>query len=262
MQYVILFKVHMIIAFTNQKGGVGKTTTTLSLASILSKLGKKILVIDLDPQSNLTSGLGFDRSKEYLSTYDLLIHDYEVTNLFVATDINENLHLIPAKIDLAGAEVELVSKLSREKILKDKLDKVKSNYDNILIDCPPSLGLLTLNALTAADGVIIPVQSEYYALEGISQLVNTINIVKKSLNKDLEIMGVVLTMFDTRTKLSAEVENEVREFFKEKVFNTVIPRNIRLSESPSFGKPIDLYDPNSQGAKSYLSLAQEFIDKI
>jgi chromosome partitioning protein len=252
----------MIIAFTNQKGGVGKTTTTLSLASILSKLGKKILVIDLDPQSNLTSGLGFDRSKEYLSTYDLLIHDYEVTNLFVATDINENLHLIPAKIDLAGAEVELVSKLSREKILKDKLDKVKSNYDNILIDCPPSLGLLTLNALTAADGVIIPVQSEYYALEGISQLVNTINIVKKSLNKDLEIMGVVLTMFDTRTKLSAEVENEVREFFKEKVFNTVIPRNIRLSESPSFGKPIDLYDPNSQGAKSYLSLAQEFIDKI
>jgi chromosome partitioning protein len=252
----------MIIAFTNQKGGVGKTTTTLSLASILSKLGKKILVIDLDPQSNLTSGLGFDRSKKYLSTYDLLIHDYEVTNLFVATDINENLHLIPAKIDLAGAEVELVSKLSREKILKDKLDKVKSNYDYILIDCPPSLGLLTLNALTAADGVIIPVQSEYYALEGISQLVNTINIVKKSLNKDLEIMGVVLTMFDTRTKLSAEVENEVREFFKEKVFNTVIPRNIRLSESPSFGKPIDLYDPNSQGAKSYLSLAQEFIDKI
>ncbi len=259
---MLFFLNTMVISFTNQKGGVGKTTTALNLASILSKNGKKILVIDLDPQSNLTSGLGFNRSTDYLSTYDVLIHDYEISNVFVKTDINDNLFLIPSKIDLAGAEIELVSKLSREKILKDRIDKIKSEYDYVFIDCPPSLGLLTLNALSASDGVVIPFQCEYFALEGISQLTNTINIVKKSLNTSLKIFGVVMTMYDTRTKLSGEVENEVRDFFKDIVFGTVIPRNVRLSESPSFGKPIDVYDPSSPGAKAYEKLALEFIDKV
>lgn len=252
----------MIISFINQKGGVGKTTTTLSLSSILSKNGKKVLVVDMDPQSNLTSGLGFDRSKDYPSTYEVLIHDHEVANAYVPSEINENLFILPAKIDLAGAEIELVSKFSREKILKERLEKVKDQYDYILIDCPPSLGLLTLNSLVASDGVVIPVQCEYYALEGISQLMNTINLVKKSLNPSLDVAGVVMTMYDGRTKLSGEVENEVREFFKHKVFDTVIPRNVRLSESPSFGKPIDQYDPSSIGAKAYEELAAEFIRKL
>ena len=252
----------MIISFINQKGGVGKTTTTLSLSSILSKNGKKVLVVDMDPQSNLTSGLGFDRTVDYLSTYEVLIHDHEVANVFVPSSINENLFILPSKIDLAGAEIELVSKFSREKILKERLEKVKNDYDYILIDCPPSLGLLTLNSLVASDGVVIPVQCEYYALEGISQLMNTINLVKKSLNPSLEVAGVVMTMYDGRTKLSGEVEAEVRKFFTNKVFDTVIPRNVRLSESPSFGQPIDLYDPSSIGAKAYEELAAEFVKKL
>lgn len=252
----------MVISFANQKGGVGKTTTTINIASILSKLGKKILVIDLDPQSNLTSGLGFDKSQDYLSSYEILIHDLDVSNVFVPTDINDNLFLVPSRIDLAGAEIELVSKLSREKILKEKLDKVKNEYDFVLIDCPPSLGLLTLNALVSSDGVIIPVQCEYFALEGISQLMNTFSLVKKSLNPDLDVLGVVMTMFDSRTRLSSEVVAEVKNFFEEKLFNTIIPRNVRVSESPSFGKPIDVYDPSSPGAKAYEKLAYEFLDRI
>lgn len=252
----------MIISFANQKGGVGKTTTALNLASILSKNGKKILVIDLDPQSNLTSGLGFDKSVDYLSSYDVLIQDHEIAKVFVPSTINENLFLVPSKIDLAGAEIELVSKLSREKILKERLDKVREEYDHILIDCPPSLGLLTLNALVASDGVVVPVQCEYFALEGISQLMNTFGLVKKSLNPNLEILGVVMTMFDSRTKLSSEVVGEVQSYFDKKLFETIIPRNVRLSESPSFGKPIDVYDPASPGARAYERLAEEFLKRI
>lgn len=251
----------MIVAFANQKGGVGKTTTTASIASILAKKGKKVLAIDLDPQSNLTSGFGFDESQKYVSIYEVLVQNIDVPNVFVVSDINENLHLIPSKIDLAGAEIELVSRFSREKILKEKLDVVKASYDYILIDCPPSLGLLTLNALVASNCVVIPVQCEYYALEGISQLVKTIDIVKKSLNSELDILGVVMTMFDARTRLSSEVVAEVKNYFGEKLFETIIPRNVRISESPSFGKPIDLYDPDSIGAKAYEKLAYEFLER-
>ncbi len=251
----------MIVAFANQKGGVGKTTTTASIASILAKKGKKVLAIDLDPQSNLTSGFGFDKSQKYVSIYEVLVQNIDVPNVFVVSDINENLHLIPSKIDLAGAEIELVSRFSREKILKEKLDVVKASYDYILIDCPPSLGLLTLNALVASNCVVIPVQCEYYALEGISQLVKTIDIVKKSLNSELDILGVVMTMFDARTRLSSEVVAEVKNYFGEKLFETIIPRNVRISESPSFGKPIDLYDPDSIGAKAYEKLAYEFLER-
>ncbi len=252
----------MIISFANQKGGVGKTTTTLSLASVLASKGKKILVIDLDPQSNLTSGLGFQRTKEYKSIYDVLIQDEDITQVFVPSDISDNLFLVPSKIDLAASEIELVSKLSREGILKEKLSKIKNDFDYILIDCPPSLGLLTVNAMVASDGVIIPVQCEYFALEGISQLMNTVQLIKKSLNPHLEVAGVVMTMFDARTKLSIEVVREVQKFFKTKLFDTIIPRNVRISESPSFGKPIDKYDPASVGAKSYVKLGEEFLARF
>jgi chromosome partitioning protein len=252
----------MIISFANQKGGVGKTTTTLSLASVLASKGKKILVVDLDPQSNLTSGIGFERSRDYKSIYDVLIQDEDISRVFIPSDVSDNLFLVPSKIDLAASEIELVSKMSRERILKEKLDKVKDDFDYILIDCPPSLGLLTVNAMVASDGVIIPVQCEYFALEGISQLANTISLVKKSLNSKLNIAGVVMTMFDARTKLSVEVVKEVQGFFREKLFNTIIPRNVRISESPSFGKPIDKYDPSSVGAKSYVKLADEFLERF
>jgi chromosome partitioning protein len=251
----------MILSFANQKGGVGKTTTTLAVASILADRGRKVLVIDLDPQSNLTSGVGFERSADYRSTYDVLIHDTEVSEVFVQTNI-ENLYLVPSKIDLAATEIELVSKMSRERVLKNKLDKVKDDYDYILIDCPPSLGLLTINSLVASDGVLIPVQCEYFALEGISQLTNTVNLVRKSLNSKLEVAGVVMTMFDARTKLSVEVVKEVQSYFKSKLFDTIIPRNVRISESPSFGQPIDKYDPSSVGAKAYSRLVDEFINRF
>lgn len=252
----------MIISFANQKGGVGKTTTTLSLASLLAAKGKKILVIDLDPQSNLTSGLGFEKTLSYKSIYDVLIQDEDISQVFVSSDIHDNLFLIPSKIDLAASEIELVSKMSRENILKEKLAKVKNDFDYILIDCPPSLGLLTVNAMVASDGVIIPVQCEYFALEGISQLMGSIQLIKKSLNPQLEVAGVVMTMFDARTKLSVEVVREVQSYFKHKLFETIIPRNVRISESPSFGKPIDLYDPGSIGAKAYNKLAEEFLARF
>jgi chromosome partitioning protein len=252
----------MIISFANQKGGVGKTTTTLSLASLLAAKGKKILVIDLDPQSNLTSGLGFEKTREYKSIYDVLIQDEDISQVYIPSDVSDNLFLIPSKIDLAASEIELVSKMSRENILKQKLAKVKDEFDYILIDCPPSLGLLTVNAMVASDGVLIPVQCEYYALEGISQLMSTIQLIKKSLNPKLEVAGVVMTMFDARTKLSVEVVREVQGFFKNKLFDTIIPRNVRISESPSFGKPIDQYDPASIGAKAYSKLADEFIERF
>jgi len=254
----------MIFAFSNQKGGVGKTTTVLNLGACLAEMGHKILLIDLDPQANLTSGLGLKKDsfnlKGSLSIYNILLENKNFSNVFKATKI-KNLFLIPSSIDLAGAEIELVNKLSRESILKNAISSEISNYDFIFIDCPPSLGILTINALIACDRVIVPIQCEYFALEGLSQLGKTIDLVK-SINTGLQIGGVILTMFDARTKLSKSVEKEVKGFFKEKVFETVIPRNVKLSESPSFGKPISLYDKNAQGYISYKSLADEFAKRF
>lgn len=246
-----------IISVANQKGGVGKTTTTVNLGTILAKKGKKVLLIDADPQGNATSGLGVDKECE-LSTYDILANDAEMEEV-VQDTIIKNLKLCPANMNLAGAEVELVSMMSREQRLKEKLEKVKDNYDYILIDCPPSLGLITLNAFTASDSVLIPVQCEYFALEGLGQLLNTINLVKKHLNKEIKIEGALLTMYDIRTNLSNQVVKEVKKYFENKVYKTVIPRNVRLSEAPSYGMPITEYDPKSKGAKSYMKFAKEFL---
>ena len=248
-----------IIAIANQKGGVGKTTTSINLSTILAKKGKKVLLIDTDPQGNATSGLGVDKNVNF-SVYDVLINDVEIENTLQQTQI-KNLDLCPSNMNLAGAEVELVSMMSREQRLKEKLDKQKDKYDYVIIDCPPSLGLVTLNAFTASDSVLIPVQCEYYALEGLGQLMNTINLVKKHLNKNLEIEGALLTMFDIRTNLSNQVVKEVKKYFDDRVYKTVIPRNVRLSEAPSFGMPISLYDPKSKGAKAYEKFAKELMKK-
>jgi len=247
-----------IIAIVNQKGGVGKSTTSINLGACLTKEGKKVLLIDSDPQGNTTSGIGIEKKSLQSCIYDLLVNDIKVEEIIQKTEI-EGLDVIPATIQLAGAEVELVSAISRETKLKRALDGIREAYEYILIDCPPSLGLLTLNALTAADSVIIPIQCEYYALEGLSQLFNTIQLVRKHLNPALEIEGVVLTMYDPRTNLGQQVAEEVKNFLPNKVYETVIPRNIRLSEAPSFGQPIIIYDPKSKGAKAYLDLAQEVI---
>lgn len=246
-----------IISVANQKGGVGKTTTTVTLCAILAKKGKKVLLIDADPQGNATSGVGVTKEVE-LSLYDVLIGDTTVEETIQTTSI-KNLKVCPSNINLAGAEVELVSMMSREQRLKEKLDEVKEKFDFILIDCPPSLGLITLNSFTASDSILIPVQCEYYALEGLGQLLNTINLVKKHLNKSLEIEGALLTMYDARTNLSNQVVKEVKKYFEDKVYKTVIPRNVRLSEAPSYGMPITLFDPHSKGAKSYEKFAKEFI---
>lgn len=248
-----------IISVANQKGGVGKTTTTVNLSTILAKKGKKVLLIDTDPQGNATSGLGVSKDVE-LSVYDILIGDTEFDETLQETAI-KNLKVCPSNISLAGAEVQLVSMMSREQRLKTKLDKIKDQYDYILIDCPPSLGLVTLNAFTASDSVLIPVQCEYFALEGLGQLLNTVNLVKKHLNKNLEIEGALLTMYDARTNLSNQVVKEVKKYFEDKVYKTVIPRNVRLSEAPSYGLPITIYDPRSKGAKSYEKLVKEFLKK-
>ena len=245
-----------IISVANQKGGVGKTTTTVNLSTILAKKGKKVLLIDTDPQGNATSGLGVSKDVE-LSVYDILIGDTEFDETLQETAI-KNLKVCPSNISLAGAEVQLVSMMSREQRLKTKLDKIKDQYDYILIDCPPSLGLVTLNAFTASDSVLIPVQCEYFALEGLGQLLNTVNLVKKHLNKNLEIEGALLTMYDARTNLSNQVVKEVKKYFEDKVYKTVIPRNVRLSEAPSYGMPITVYDPRSKGAKAYEKFAKEF----
>ncbi|MBN1331504.1 ParA family protein [Candidatus Dojkabacteria bacterium] len=250
----------MIIAFTNQKGGVGKTTSALNIGVYLASMGKKVLLVDVDPQANLTSGIGFERTNQGNGAYELLTQKIPAAKSFFSTKI-ENLYIIPSSIDLAGAEVELVSAMNRERILFTALNEIKNSFDFVLIDCPPSLGLLTLNALTSADGVIIPVQCEYFALEGLGQLMNTIKLVKKNLNPTLSIKGVLLTMFDSRTNLSKEIVNEVQEFFKDKVFKTVVPRNVRLSEAPSHGDPISTYDPKSPGALAYKSLAKEILKK-
>ena len=246
-----------IISVANQKGGVGKTTTTVNLSTILAKKGKKVLLIDTDPQGNATSGLGVSKDVE-LSVYDILIGDTEFDETLQETAV-KNLKVCPSNISLAGAEVQLVSMMSREQRLKTKLDKIKDQYDYILIDCPPSLGLVTLNAFTASDSVLIPVQCEYFALEGLGQLLNTVNLVKKHLNKNLEIEGALLTMYDARTNLSNQVVKEVKKYFEDKVYKTVIPRNVRLSEAPSYGMTITLYDPRSKGAKAYEKFAKELL---
>ena len=248
-----------IISVANQKGGVGKTTTTVNLSTIIAKKGKKVLLIDADPQGNATSGLGVDKEVE-LSTYDVLVNDATIEEACKTTAV-KNLMVCPSNISLAGAEVELVSMMSREQRLKEKLDAIKESFDYILIDCPPSLGLVTLNAFTASDSVLIPVQCEYYALEGLGQLLNTVNLVKKHLNKNLQIEGALLTMYDMRTNLSNQVVKEVKKYFGDKVYKTVIPRNVRLSEAPSYGMPITEYDPRSKGAKSYDKFTKEFLKK-
>ncbi len=252
----------MVISFINQKGGVGKTTSAINVGFFLAQKGKKVLLLDIDPQSNLTSGLGFlADKKERDGIYEVLTKKSKITESFYSTKTS-NLYLIPAHIKLAGAEIELVGALSRETILKNQLEEIKNQFDYIIIDCPPSLGLLTINALTASDYAVIPVQCEYFALEGLGQLVNTINLIKKNLNPSLSIGGVIMTMFDTRTKLSKEVVDEVRRVFKSKVFETIVPRNIRLSEAPSHGKPIEVYAPKSSGAKAYDNLTDEILKNL
>ena len=248
-----------IIAVANQKGGVGKTTTAVNLSSCVAQLDKKVLLIDLDPQGNATTGLGINKNETEISSYEVLINETPMAEAVVATQ-QETLFLCPSSIKLAGAEVELVSAISRENKLKDALEAVKDDYDFIFIDCPPSLGLITLNALTAANTVLVPIQCEFYALEGLSQLMNTVELVKKHLNKTLDVEGVVMTMFDARTNLSIEVVEEVRRHFGNKVYNTIIPRNIKLSEAPSYGLPIILYDERCKGAEAYMQLAEEFVE--
>jgi len=251
----------MIIALANQKGGVGKTTTTLNLGAYLAELGKKVLLIDLDPQANLTSGAGIVLEKTDISIYDLISNDQNSGNPIKRIP-QTKLDILPANIHLAGAEVELVNMISRENVVKNILKKYEQDFEIILIDCPPSLGLLTINALVAAQFVLIPVQSEYFALEGLGQLLNTIEIVKTKLNATLEILGIAITLYDSRTNLAKQVAQEIVKHFPGKVFNTIIPRNIRLSEAPSHGKPINLYEPDSAGAKSYLYLAREVLKRL
>lgn len=249
------------IAIFNQKGGVGKTTTNINLGACLANLGKKVLILDIDPQGNTTSGIGINKRELKFTTYDLLIQDQFDTKQAILKTGVKGLHIIPASVDLAGAEIELVQVEGREKRLKKAIKKVRNSYDFIFIDCPPSLGLLTINSLTAVESVLVPIQCEFYALEGVSQLVSTIELVRKSLNKHLKIEGVVLSMFDGRTNLSVQVVQEVKKYFGSKVYTTVIPRNIRLAEAPSYGMAITEYDPKSRGAEAYTEFAHEFLER-
>lgn len=249
-----------IISFANQKGGVGKTTTCINLAAYVAAMGKKVLVLDLDPQGNATSGLGIDKDKEMKTIYDLISNDANIREVIKPTII-EGLDVIPSTVDLAGAELEMVQMPQREKIVKGILDQVKDEYDFIMIDCPPSLGLITVNALTASNSVIIPMQCEYYPLMGITQLMNTIRLIKFHLNPGIDVEGVVMTMKDKRSNLTTQVSDEILKFFGKKVFFTYIPRNIRLAEAPSHGEPILIYEPSSKGAEAYMSLAEEFLDR-
>jgi len=249
-----------IIALANQKGGVGKTTTTINLGASLAALDKKILIVDADPQANASSGLGIDIRKIENSVYECFINKVDPKLAIIGTEV-ENLYIMPSHIDLVGAEIEMLSFENREKVFKEVLDTIKDDYDYLLIDCSPSLGLITVNALTAADSVIIPVQCEYFALEGISKLLNTIKIIKSKLNPDLEIEGFLLTMYDARLRLANQIYDEVKKHFNELVFTTVILRNIKLSEAPSYGQPVLLYDPESKGALNHMQLAEELIAK-
>lgn len=247
-----------IIAIANQKGGVGKTTTAVNLASCLAVAEKKTLLIDIDPQANATSGLGVDYRTLQTSVYDVIVNHESIANALKSTKV-PNLELLPSHINLVGAEVELVQVIAREQLLREAVSSVKDRYDYVIIDCPPSLGILTLNALTAADSVLIPIQCEYYALEGLSQLLNTVRLVQKHLNEQLFIDGVLLTMYDNRLNLCNQVASEVRNYFKDKVYKTIITRNVRLSEAPSFGLPIIMYDATSAGASNYMKLAEELL---
>ena len=247
-----------VVCIANQKGGVGKTTTAVNLSACIAEKGHRVLLVDLDPQGNATSGVGVNHDRVESSVYDVLMNDTSVQEAVQNTCI-KNLYVLPSNIQLAGAEIELVSAMAREHILSHQLEVVKPLYDYVFIDCPPSLGLLTLNALTASDTVLVPIQCEYYALEGLTQLMNTVRLVKKRLNPNLEIEGVVLTMLDARTKLGLQVVDEVKKFFSQMVYATIIPRNVRLGEAPSFGQPINLYDPRSAGALAYESLAEDFL---
>lgn len=249
-----------IIAIANQKGGVGKTTTSINLSSCLAEAGKKILAIDLDPQGNTTSGLGVDKDDLENTVYELMLDECTIRESIHKTEI-ENLTLIPSNVNLSGAEIELLGINDKEYILKNAVDYIRDDYDFIIIDCPPSLNMLTVNAMTTADTVLVPIQCEYYALEGISQLIHTIDLVQERLNPDLKMEGVVFTMYDSRTNLSMQVVENVKSHLNQKVFKTLIPRNIRLAEAPSYGQPINMYDSKSAGAEAYMSLAEEVINR-
>ncbi len=249
-----------IVSFSNQKGGVGKTTTCVNMAAYIASTGKKVLLIDIDPQGNATTGLGFSKSTLKKSVYNVLIDDEKVSDNILQTELT-GLDVLPSNIDLAGAEVELVYKRSREKVLKNALEEVRSNYDYIFIDCPPSLGLLTINSLAASDSIIIPIQSEYYALEGLSQLMNSITLVKQHLNPNLDVDGVVLTMYDSRSLISKQIAEEIKKFFTKRLFEIVVPRNVRLVEASSYGRPIMMHDPKCTGARAYKALTMEYLSR-